>query len=149
VGLFLSEGMWLSKGMSTGQLWLFPPPQPLVTRLGVEFFRSLPTQPGVYLMCGPQEGVLYVGKAKNLRKRLASYRVANPERLPRRIVRLLHLVSRIEIDLCPTEEAAREREELLICVLTPKFNRAGKPWVNPQTSRGWAGGRPGRRAMGG
>jgi excinuclease UvrABC nuclease subunit len=79
-------------------------------------------------MCGPREGVLYVGKARNLRRRLASYRVANPERLSRRIIRLLHQVTRIEIDLCPTEQAALSREELLICALAPKFNRAGKVW---------------------
>jgi len=114
--------------MATGQLWLLPPPKPLVERFGDKFFHSLPTAPGVYLFCGQTEGVLYVGKARNLRKRLSSYRVANPERLPRRIIRLLFQVRRIELDVCETEVAAIEREELLICVLTPKFNRAGKVW---------------------
>ena len=64
--------------MAVGQLWLFPPPRPLVERFGEEFFRALPTTPGVYLMCGEAEGVLHVGKALNLRKRLSSYRVAKP-----------------------------------------------------------------------
>jgi len=114
--------------MSVGQLWLFDPPKPLVERFGEEFFATLPTRPGVYFFCGTGEGVLYVGKARNLRKRLASYRVANPERLSRRIIRLLHQVRRIEWDECVTEEAARQREELLICVLAPKFNAAGKVW---------------------
>src|SRR6187401_256339 len=117
--------------MATGQLWLFPPPKPLVERLGEGFFRHLPERPGVYLMCGPESGVLYVGSAVNLRKRISSYRVANPERLPRRIIRLLYQVRRIEWDLCPTEEAARNREELLICVLNPKFNGAGKVFEKP------------------
>ncbi len=79
-------------------------------------------------MCGASEGVLYVGKARNLRKRLCSYRVANPERFPRRTIRLLHQVRRIEWDECPTEESASHREELLICVLAPKFNAVGKVW---------------------
>src|SRR5438093_13554886 len=114
--------------MGSGQLWLFPPPRPLVERFGERFFRQIPDRPGVYFLCGRKEGVLYVGKAKNLRKRLASYRVANPERLPRRIIRLLHQVRRIEWDECRSEEAACHREELLICVLTPKFNAAGKVW---------------------
>lgn len=117
--------------MAAGQLWLFPPPKPLVERLGEDFFRALPSGPGVYLMCGAGEGVLYVGKARNLRKRLSSYRVANPERLPRRIVRLLFRVTRIEFDVCPTEQAACHREELLICVLNPRFNGAGKVWPLP------------------
>ena len=112
--------------MAAGQLWLFDPPKPLVERFGEDFFAALPTGPGVYLMCGAQEGVLYVGKARNLRKRLSSYRVANPERLPRRSIRLLHQVRRIEWDACATEQAASEREEMLICVLAPKFNSAGK-----------------------
>jgi hypothetical protein len=47
--------------MATGQLWLLPPPRPLVERLGEAFFRQLPTGPGVYLMCSPTEGVLYLG----------------------------------------------------------------------------------------
>lgn len=114
--------------MAAGQLWLFDPPKPLVQRFGKEFFSALPTGPGVYLMCGESEGVLYVGKARNLRKRLGSYRVANPERFPRRIIRLLHQVRRIEWDECPSEAAASAREELLICVLTPKFNSVGKVW---------------------
>jgi len=114
--------------MATGQLWLFPPPRPLVEKLGDEFFRALLERPGVYLMCGRQEGVLYVGKAKNLRNRLACYRVANPERMSRKTIRMLHQVTRVEWDECPDERAAEAREELLICVLMPKFNRAGKVW---------------------
>lgn len=121
--------------MSAGQLWLFPPPAPLVERLGREFFRTLPSGPGVYYMCGEGEGVLYVGKARNLRKRLCSYRVANPERFSRRMIRLLHRVRRIEWDECPTEEAAQHREELLICVLMPKFNAAGKSWPVSDAAR--------------
>ena len=124
--------------MAAGQLWLFPPPRPLVERLGKDFFRQLPERPGVYLMCGWEEGVLYVGRAKNLRRRLTSYRVANPERLPRRLVRLLHRVTRIEFDECADDAAARAREEMLICVLAPRFNRAGKVWP---LSNGY---RPGR-----
>ena len=113
------------------QLWLLPCPRPLVDRLGPEFFRNLPSGPAVYLMCGPCEGVLYVGKAKNLRKRLCNYRVANPDKLGRRIFRLLHRVTRIEWDECASESAAQFREELLIAVLQPRFNSAGKVWPRP------------------
>jgi Nuclease subunit of the excinuclease complex len=120
--------------MAAGQLWLFEPPKPLVERFGSEFFRALPERPGVYLMCGASEGVLYVGKARNLRKRLAAYRVANPERMSRRMIRLLHQTRRIEWDECRDEEAARYREELLICVLAPKFNSVGKVWPRPKNT---------------
>ena len=112
--------------MSTGQLWLFPPPKPLVERFGDDFFHRIPTGPGVYYFCGHADGVLYVGKAKSLRKRLRSYRVANAERLPRRTIRLLFLVERIEWDVCSDEESAIRREKMLLRVLQPKFNRANR-----------------------
>src|SRR5262249_19612592 len=121
-----------------------------VERFGKEFFRALPERPGVYLMCGASEGVLYVGKARNLRKRLSAYRVANPERMSRRMIRLLNQTRRIEWDECNSEEAARYREEFLICVLAPKFNSVGKVWPQRtgsvlsrtgQISPLWAGGR--------
>jgi len=50
--------------------------------------------------------VLYVGKAKNLRKRLGSYRVANPDRLRKRHLKLLRVVSRIDLQECADEESA-------------------------------------------
>lgn len=60
--------------------------------------------------------MLYVGKSQNLRERPYSYRVANPERLPRQIVRLLFRVHQIEFDDCETEAEATEQEVPLICV---------------------------------
>ncbi len=78
------------------QMLLFPDPRPLVERLGADFFRRAPDHPGVYLMRDASDTVLYIGKAKSLRKRLASYRVANPERMRRRHLRLLHAVVRNE-----------------------------------------------------
>lgn len=104
---------------------LFPDPRPLVERLGRDFFRQAPQCAGVYLMRDAAETVLYVGKAKNLRKRLASYRVANPERMPRRHLRLLRAVARIELQECPDETAALAREAELLRRLRPRFNRAG------------------------
>ena len=60
--------------MAAGQQWLFAPAQPLVERLGKEFFRKVPAEPGVYSMRDATGNVVYVGKAKNLRQRLGSYR---------------------------------------------------------------------------
>ena len=96
------------------QMLLFPDPRPLVERLGAEFFRQAPECPGVYLMRDAKDEVLYVGKAKNLRKRLASYRVANPDRKPRRHLRLLRAVARVELQECPDESAALTRESELL-----------------------------------
>jgi predicted GIY-YIG superfamily endonuclease len=111
--------------MPASQQLFFSDPKPLVDRLGREFFLTLPETPGVYLMRDAADTVLYVGKAKNLRQRLASYRVANPERLKRRHLRLLHQVRRIEIQDCRDEAAALAREAEFLLALKPKFNRAG------------------------
>jgi predicted GIY-YIG superfamily endonuclease len=111
--------------MAASQLLLFPDPRPLVERLGRAFFQRLPELPGVYLMRDAADVVLYVGKAKNLRKRLTSYRVANPDRMPRRHLRMLRAVARIELELCADESAAWRRESELLRSLRPRFNRAG------------------------
>lgn len=82
------------------------------------------------------DGILYVGKAKNLRQRLASYRVANPERLRRRHLRLLRAVARIELEPCADEASALARESELLRSLRPRFNRAGT-WTGPRRFIGW------------
>lgn len=105
------------------QLRLLPAPQPLVERLGVEWFRSVPCAPGVYRMFDANGRLLYVGKAANLRTRLSSYRRTSGQ--PRKTVRLVHQVARIEVEPCADEPSARLRENDLIRTLRPPFNRAG------------------------
>jgi len=118
--------------MASGQQFLFAPEKPLVERLGRKFFRRIPRQAGVYKMRDVQGKIVYVGKAKDLRQRLGSYRVANPERLGRRHLRLLQQVTRIEFELCASETAALKHEAKLIRELKPKFNRAGVWQGKPQ-----------------
>ena len=118
------------------QLLLLPPVRPLGERLGHEFFRAVPPRPGVYLMCGHGDGVLYVGKAKDLRQRLGSYRSANTERLPRKLRRLLVAVERIHWDECADEAAALERERELLLTLRPRFNTVGV-YPAPALRLGW------------
>jgi hypothetical protein len=112
------------------QMLLFPDPRPLVELLGLEFFRSAPESPGVYLMRDANDHVLYVGKARNLRKRLGNYRVANPDRMRRRHLKLVRAVTRIELRQCPDEAAALAAEAELLRNLRPRFNRAGT-WTGP------------------
>jgi excinuclease ABC subunit C len=118
------------------QTLLFPDPRPLVERLGLDFFRQLPERPGVYLMQDAAEVVLYVGKAKSLRQRLGHYRVANPDCMGRRHLRLLRQVVRIQLLECADESAALAREAELLRTLKPKFNRAGV-WVGPARFLVW------------
>src|SRR2546430_10257052 len=107
------------------QLLLIPDPRPLDQQLGGKFFKHAPRRPGVYLMKDAADNVLYVGKAKDLKQRLNNYRVANPDRMPPRHLRMVTQVSRIEFQFCGTESAALQREAKLLRSLKPKFNRAG------------------------
>ena len=108
-----------------GQALLFPDPKPLDHRLGRKFFRKAPRRPGVYLMKDANDKVIYVGKAKDLKQRLNNYRLANPDRMPRRHLRMVREVARIEFQFCTSEAAALQRESKLLRSLRPKFNRAG------------------------
>lgn len=108
-----------------GQTLLFPDPKPLDQRLGRRFFRKAPQRPGVYLMKDANDNVLYVGKARDLKQRLNNYRLANPDRMPRRHLRMVREVARIEFQFCANESAALRRESKLLRSLKPKFNRAG------------------------
>ncbi len=108
-----------------GQMLLIPDPRPLDQRLGRKFFRKAPRRPGVYLMKDASDKVLYVGKAKDLKQRLNNYRVANPDRMPRRHLRMIREVDRIEFQFCPNEAAALKHESKLLRSLKPRFNRAG------------------------
>ncbi len=107
------------------QMLLIPDPRPLDERLGRNFFKNAPERPGVYLMRDSADKVLYVGKANNLRQRLQSYRIANPDTMPRRHLRMLRDVARIEFQFCSGESTALKHESKLLRSLKPKFNRAG------------------------
>jgi hypothetical protein len=122
--------------VSPKQQRLFPNPRPLVDKLGVGFFRRLPQRPGVYRMQDADGVPLYIGKAKSLRQRLGSYRVANPEQMPRRILRLVYLVESIMWEECSDERAALCREAELLLAFRPRFNRAGV-WLPPLKHVAW------------
>src|ERR1700733_5361582 len=83
--------------------------------------RLAPTSPGVYRMLNAANDVLYVGKAKNVRKRLASYaRVSAPQ--PARILRMIAATVTVEIISTSTETEALLLEANLIKQLRPRFN---------------------------
>jgi excinuclease ABC subunit C len=83
--------------------------------------RLAPTSPGVYRMLNATNDVLYVGKAKNVRKRLSSYaRVGAPQ--PARILRMIAATVAVEIISTTTETEALLLEANLIKQLRPRFN---------------------------
>ncbi|SPP92311.1 excinuclease ABC subunit UvrC [Bradyrhizobium vignae] len=83
--------------------------------------RLAPTSPGVYRMLNANADVLYVGKAKNVKKRLSSYaRQSAP--LPARILRMIAATVTVEIVSTNTETEALLLEANLIKQLRPRFN---------------------------
>jgi excinuclease ABC subunit C len=83
--------------------------------------RLAPTSAGVYRMLNANNDVLYVGKAKNVKKRLSSYaRVGAPQ--PARILRMIAATVAVEIVSTTTETEALLLEANLIKQLRPRFN---------------------------
>lgn len=87
---------------------------------GKAFVATLPNAPGVYRMIAADDGVLYVGKAGSLRKRVASYFSASPKSA--RIMSMLGQVARMEVTVTRTEIEALLLENQLIKSLKPRYN---------------------------
>ena len=102
--------------------WLIPFQNPLKSRFDRAFFSGLPRIPGIYMMLGEDDEVLYVGKAKDLRARIASYRHLKPDTTSRKTIRMLNQVREIRIEKYATEKEALLRENSLLRELQPPYN---------------------------
>jgi excinuclease ABC subunit C len=83
--------------------------------------KDIPKSPGVYIMRGYNNEILYIGKAKELKKRISSY-FANRSNLTWKISILLTYLTRIDYILTKSERDALLLEQKLIKHYQPKFN---------------------------
>ena len=77
--------------------------------------RELPDSPGVYLFHGADDELLYVGKARSIRKRVASHFSAGETRLTSRVERIEFLVTATEAEALLAEQSFIKRHR-------PRFN---------------------------
>lgn len=85
-----------------------------------------PASPGVYCFLGESDELLYVGKAKQLRRRLADWARGVPDESALRAQRLLAAVCEVRWVECSDERAALCREADAIVSLAPRFNAVMK-----------------------
>ncbi len=81
---------------------------------------SLPDQPGVYIMKNSQSTIIYIGKAKSLKKRVSTYFHKNVE--DPKVKALLNNISDIEYIVTDSEIEALILESTLIKKHKPKYN---------------------------
>jgi len=93
-------------------------------RQGLEILKKhikvAPEKPGVYRMIGADEKVLYVGKAKNIKKRIVAY--SHIDKLPYRLQRMVSEIRRMEFIIVENEAKALLMENELIKRLEPRYN---------------------------
>lgn len=94
-------------------------------KFGESFLPDLPTTPAVYLFRGDDDSVLYVGKAKDIRRRLASYRNATRRKAHRKMRTIVREANSVEVRLQGSEKAALLLENELIREFRPPYNVDG------------------------
>ncbi len=84
------------------------------------YIASLPTNPGIYKYFDAADKIIYVGKAKNIRKRVSSY--FNKKNDNYKTTRLVSEIVRFEISITDSEQDAFLLENSLIKQYQPKYN---------------------------
>ncbi len=98
-----------------------------------EKIKTLPDEPGVYRFLNSEGVIIYVGKAKNLKKRVSQY-FTDPERLTRKTRVLVSKICDLEHTVVGSEQDALLLENNLIKQYQPRYNillKDGKtyPWI--------------------
>jgi predicted GIY-YIG superfamily endonuclease len=94
-------------------------------KFGADLLRELPDSPAVYLFKDESGRVLYAGKAKNVRRRLAGYRNASRRKAHRKMRTLVREAHSLEVQLQSSEREALLAENELIRTHRPPYNVDG------------------------
>lgn len=94
-------------------------------KFGADFLAGVPETPGIYRIYDAAGALLYIGKARDLRRRLAQYRTTRRAKRDRKRRVLVKSAARIVWDVCASELDAELTEIRLIQALRPRENVAG------------------------
>jgi len=105
----------------------------------INYLNLLPKEPGIYKFLDSDKKIIYIGKAKNLRKRVKSY-FSKSKAQSRKLMRLRSESVFLEITITNTELEALLLEQHSIKELKPKYNvqfkdDKGYPWIKLSTSK--------------
>lgn len=92
---------------------------------GMDFLRTVPDTAGIYIFRNESAEPIYVGKAKNLRRRLSQYRLATSRKVHRKMRLIIRKARTLEFQCCGTETEALLLENQLIQKYRPMFNIVG------------------------
>lgn len=95
-------------------------------KFGKEFLASLPTDPGVYFFLGKDGEVVYVGRARNLRRRLSQYRNAKRLKKHQKMRLIVRDAWQLQTRPLRTHWEAAVQELEAIQTLRPKWNTVGR-----------------------
>lgn len=101
------------------------PPRVFDQKFGKDFIDSLPQAAGVYEFINSEQETIYVGKAKNLKKRLSQYRLANRTRRHGKMRLIIKNAQAIRFHETLNEKEALLKELQLIQTLRPEWNVEG------------------------
>ncbi|MEO5970188.1 MAG: nucleotide excision repair endonuclease [Bdellovibrionia bacterium] len=94
-------------------------------KFGKNFLKLVPTNPGVYQILDINSQLIYIGKAKNLRRRLGQYRNARRIKKHRKMQKIIRDATQIQFEVCSSNLEAELLETRLIQINRPKWNIAG------------------------
>lgn len=96
------------------------------SNLNKEEFDNLPSAPGVYKFYNQERELIYVGKAKNIKKRVLSHFYTKVTKK----VSMIREIAHVEYELSGTELIALLMEDALIKRNFPKYNKASKQRIS-------------------
>jgi predicted GIY-YIG superfamily endonuclease len=99
--------------------------KPFDRNLGRQIQENLPESPGIYRFYDKDGLLIYVGKAKNLRRRLAQYRNAKRRKKHAKMRKIVAEAVRLETEVCADEFTALKLETQWIQTHRPRWNVAG------------------------